>query len=315
MYRSALRHLRSTLPLLAGLSMAPATAAASGQPGDMAEAGFRLGRIYAGLRALRRDPDTRDILRTPDAVDAEIEAWRKKGLRDQTLIRDGEFSEHPEAKQAQIPFGLMTGIAQEYRERYQLYLVKFGLRAAVQTLKSIREGYVKPTEDLEASQIASKERDGNSTRCAELVALGRTLDPAMTIAYDWTLDMIEKEICPALAEHVPAWVATARASYRARRAKEAAPFVAAGITGEKLDLLVTYVGVSWRLPGGEKTDAPARLAKAPVLYQLLDSQDKDDPRYLIYTVRRYQFSGDRIARVSESQARRHYQAAVSDLFR
>ncbi len=127
--------------------------------------------------------------------------------------------------------------------------------------------------------------------------------------------MVEKGICPALAEHVPAWVATARASYRARRAKEAAPFVAAGITGEKLDLLVTYVGVSWRLPGGEKTDAPARLAKAPVLYQLLDSQDKDDPRYLIYTVRRYQFSGDRIARVSESQARRHYQAAVSDLFK
>lgn len=64
---------------------------------------------------------------------------------------------------------------------------------------------------------------------------------------------------------------------------------AAGVTGDKLDLMVRTDGFRWRLPGGEQTADPVKIAAAPVLFQWLVAQDPAEPGFEIHTIRAYRF--------------------------
>jgi hypothetical protein len=64
----------------------------------------------------------------------------------------------------------------------------------------------------------------------------------------------------------------------------------AGVSGDKLDLMVRTDGFRWRLPGGEQTDDPVKIAAAPVLFQWLVAQDPADTAFEIHTIRAYRFS-------------------------
>lgn len=68
-----------------------------------------------------------------------------------------------------------------------------------------------------------------------------------------------------------------------------AKWEAAGVRGDKLDLMVRTDGFRWRLPGGEQTDDPVKIAAAPVLFQWLVTQDPADAAFEIHTIRAYRF--------------------------
>jgi hypothetical protein len=118
-----------------------------------------------------------------------------------------------------------------------------------------------------------------------------------------TLDAFQAAVCDPLAVVVPEVIGKARAAEIARLAKVAAPFVAAGISGEKLALMVQYADVYWRLPGGERTGDPKQLAAASRLFQWLEAADRADPRYVVHTIRRYEFKGNAKGPVTEAQHR------------
>lgn len=81
----------------------------------------------------------------------------------------------------------------------------------------------------------------------------------------------------------------------------------AGVSGDKLDLMVRTDGFRWRLPGGEQTADPVKIAAAPVLFQWLVAQDPADPAFEIHTIRAYRFTRGVLAITD-----RTYRLAVGD---
>ena len=215
------------------------------------EAGAALGKYYAAVKKLRRQPRLGEALGSPEDCEHEIEAWRARGVKDDDWIFSYEFNDHPKAKQNTIPLAEMGPICAEYRPLWQRYKVAYDLTQAEGTLMRIQDGYVKPDDAIVTAQmIGDYERAGNQATCRAALAAARALDPAMKVGNkNRTLDKFEAEVCEPLGTVVPKWVAAARAALRARNEKAAAPFKAAGIGGQKLDLLVGYAGVYWRLPG------------------------------------------------------------------
>jgi hypothetical protein len=69
-----------------------------------------------------------------------------------------------------------------------------------------------------------------------------------------------------------------------------APYVAAGIKGEKLDLLSRHLDVYFNLPGGATSDDPKKLAAAGVWF-LVWSGDTCEGGKTISRVERFQFDG------------------------
>jgi hypothetical protein len=90
-----------------------------------------------------------------------------------------------------------------------------------------------------------------------------------------------------------AWAASyGGASAKAKAAaseKVTAKYTKHGIKGDRLKLMVEYDDVRWRGKGCEYIDDPAKLAKAPLLFQWLENADGT------HTIRRYQFKGDKLA--------------------
>lgn len=66
------------------------------------------------------------------------------------------------------------------------------------------------------------------------------------------------------------------------------PLTAAGIRGEKLQLLVDHAGYRFYGLGGGALTAPAQLAKAKVIFELTSNEEA-------WMVRRYQFAGNKLA--------------------
>jgi hypothetical protein len=283
------------------------------------EAGARLGKYYVGLKLLREGPtDTAlmsEALRSADQCEADIEYWRGQGVADGDRIFSYDLNDHPKARDNTVPFSEFQAICREYRPLHARYKVARDLYVAEGALESMRNS--SPDESyLTGDRIAELERDSNRILIAEALAGARGFDQTTTVGRDGiSLAEYETRVAGPLAELGPRWLAAARAALRARNAKAAAPYVAAGIAGQKLDLIVSYEGVYWRLPGGGRTDDPKKLAKANVLFQWLESQDPDDPRYTLNTIRRYQFDGNDLENVSEKRYRRPRNASLEDTFK
>jgi hypothetical protein len=280
------------------------------------DAGDALGKYYMHLKTLRRNPITSDKIPSPDQCAAAIAAWKARGVKDADPIESFDLNDHPKSKQNKIPLAEMESVCAEYRKLYPRYKIAYDLRQADGILMRIREGFVKPDDSMVSSHMIEEyERGGDPAACQASLAAARALDPAMKVGNKGlTLDQYQTQVLEPLSTAVPQWVAAARAALRARNAKAAAPFVAAGISAQKLDLMVQYEGVYWRLPGGERTDDAKKLAAASVLFQWLEAEDRVDPRYVLHTIRRYQFKGNDLDKVTETQHRIVKGGKLGDVF-
>ena len=83
--------------------------------------------------------------------------------------------------------------------------------------------------------------------------------------------------------------------------KAAEPYLKAGIKDDKLDLMLKYDG-SVFLTGGAAPDNLKKYAAASALFVWLTS-DPDDAGYVVHTVDKYVFKGNRLVRTSEKTFR------------
>jgi len=219
------------------------------------------------------------------------------------------------------PDGCVGEICAEYRTLYARYKVHFDLVGYAGTLLKIRDGFVKPGDSVLTERlIAEYAAAGDATACKAAAAAAVALDPKLVIRGAGSVGTVvvgdaAAKICEPLAQLVPTFVADARAALAERMKRVLAPYVAAGIGGDKLALIAKYEGVAWRLRGGARTDDPKRLAQADVLFQWLEAPDRDDPRYVIHTIRAYRFRGNTLAGTSEKQVRRRVGDDVGNMFR
>ena len=93
------------------------------------------------------------------------------------------------------------------------------------------------------------------------------------------------------------------AAFDGKEAKSREPYIKAGIKGDKLELMVQYDG-SVFLPGGAMPSHNLKqYADASSLFVWLTS-DPDDNDYVVHTVRKYQFKGNKLVRDSEKTFRK-----------
>lgn len=71
--------------------------------------------------------------------------------------------------------------------------------------------------------------------------------------------------------------------------KAAAPYKKVGITGERLELLANHINYAMYGVGGNELRTPQQLKNAKVIFELLGPGTDG-----LYTLRRYQFAGDKI---------------------
>lgn len=298
------------------------TTMASAEGELLRNAGTALGKYYVSLKLLRQGPTSPGVLSSSelpsaDACEADIASWRGKGVGKSDGIYSTDFNDHPKAQPRNtIAFAEMEAICEEYRPLFARYKVAYDLLQAEGMLTRMRE-YLKPDDPVvTASMIGTYERLSNPAVVRSALAEGRKIDPAMKVGKrNLALGQYEKEVYDVLVDVAPKWIADARAALRARNKEIAAPYIAAGISGQKLDLIVSYSGVYWRLEGGGRTDDAKKLAKASVLFHWLSMEDPDDSRYEINTVRRYEFKGNDLAQVTEKRYRRPKGADLDDAFR
>jgi len=280
--------------------------------GDRAEllraAGEDLGQYYRNVLALTRTPSSAEALKSPDECVAAVAAWKAKGVRDDDRIFSYDFNQHPSANNNTIALSDMPAVCAQYRPLYARYKVGFDLQRFAGTLMKIRDGFVKPGDSvLSEHLIAEYEQLGDAAACRATVAAAAQIDPKLVVDF-------ETKVCAELARIVPPFVAAARKALAERQEQLLAKYRAAGIAGDKLALIAKYEGVAWRLVGGKRSDDPAELAKAAVLFQWLEGEDPD-PRYVIHTIRKYRFKGNALAGTSEQQVRRLRGKDVGDVFR
>lgn len=283
------------------------------------DAGKALGKYYEVIKLAKSRTTGVAVERTPDECVADIAAWKAKGIKDGDVIRSQAFDEHPSVQpRVQAVPGIklseMPAICDEYKKLYPKLRIPHALSLAEARLLWIDGS---PTDDasITPEQLARIEKEGDPAACKKNVAEARAIDPAMKVGSNpRTLDEFDAKVCDELAKQQPKWLADARAAYKTRREKALAPYIAAGIGGKKLDLMIEYDGVYWRLPGGAKSDDPKKLAAAKVLFHWLEAKDPD-PRYVVHTIRKYQFKGNDLVKVSEKKYRRLTGASVGNVFK
>jgi len=294
--------------VIAGIVLSSTLAIAGDRAELLRAAGEDLGQYYRNVLALTRTPTSSETLKSPDDCTAAIAAWKAKGVKDDDRIFSYDFNQHPNAKNNTIALADMPAVCAQYRPLYARYKVVFDLQRFAGTLMKIRDGFVKPGDSvLSENLIAEYERLGDAAACRATVAAAAQIDPKLVIDF-------EAKVCGELAKIVPPFIAAARKALAERREQLLAKYRGAGIAGDKLALIAKYEGVAWRLVGGKRTDDPAELARASILFQWLEADDPD-PRYVVHTIRRYRFTGNALAGTSEQQVRRLRGKDVGDVFR
>lgn len=272
------------------------------------DAGAQLGKYYALVRQLTSTPASPEVLPSADQCDADVAAWKKRGVKDADRIFSYDFNAHPKAKNNTIAMADMPAVCAAYRPLYAAYKLGHDLTGYDETLLKVRDKLVVPGDSvLTAPVIDGYARSGDPAACRAAVAAAKQADPTMLAqgaTKTYTIAEFETKVCDGLAAVMPTFLADARAALAKATEAAKAPYVAAGIGGKKLELLVQYQGVYWRLPGGTRTDDPKRLAAAATLFQWLEAPDPADAGYTIHTIRKYRFKGDDLLGVSEKQYRK-----------
>jgi hypothetical protein len=105
-----------------------------------------------------------------------------------------------------------------------------------------------------------------------------------------TMGEAKEKVCAPLAKAAASFGKDVTQAHDDRVAKVAAPYKAAGIGGDRLALLVDHVAYAMYGVGGGELRTPQQLKTAAVIFELLGPNTDSG----LYTVRRYQFKGDKL---------------------
>lgn len=250
----------------------------------------------------------------PDACFKVIDDAIASGLSETQLVESYAFRRYPRAKEVagRMAFAITLQDARDYCDTYRRHFAFATEWETFDKANTWRDIYVQgaplPAERKQAAhELASQCR----AAWDRAKAAGVPADLPTTLEVAKTFGEVRAKICDGLDKATSNLAEGISAANEAIRKK----YAAAGIAGKKLDLMVQYDGVYWRLPGGKRTDDPKKLAAAPVLFQWLEGEDRDDPRYVIHTIRKYRFKGDKLLGTTEKTYRRKKGADVGNVFK
>ncbi|HZI44746.1 MAG TPA: hypothetical protein VFD53_05980 [Ilumatobacter sp.] len=308
----------TVLVLLAAVAGLSSRAHAGGKDELLRSAGEELGRYYRAVLILTADPASNADLPPDDCAD-DVKEWKDKGVKDADRIFSFDFNQHPKAKQNTIAMADMLDVCGQYARLHAGYQLHVDLRRFDGVLLRIRDKFVKPGDSvLTRTVIDTYERDGSPAACRTTVAAAKARDPMLVIntgTSTYTIAEYEAKVCDQLAALHPTFIADARTELRKAIEKTMAPYVAAGIGGQKLEMMIRYDGVYWRLPGGARTDDPKTLAAASILFHWLEAEDAEDPNYVLHTIRKFTFKGNDLVKVGERAYRKKKGAALGKVFK
>jgi hypothetical protein len=249
----------------------------------------------------------------PEKCFAVLDAAKQGGIPGSQILRGYRFKSHPKAREdANGNYEITVDEARAYCVTYQRHYpfaaewATFDHAEGVRNANSYNTSISKDQEDS-AHEIAA----GCRAAAKRAAQAGVPSDLPTTIKVAPTFGDIPTKLCDALEKGAEDLAKGLSESTKAIREK----YEAAGITGDKLALMVKYDSVYWRLPGGGRTDDPKKLAAATVLYQWLEAEDRDDARYVVHTIRKYKFKGGSIIGPTEKTYRRKKGANVDKLFK
>lgn len=124
----------------------------------------------------------------------------------------------------------------------------------------------------------------------------------------YTLGEIKVKVCVAETEAAARYSKEAAAAQRRAEAR----YAKLGITGDKMHLMMEYEG-SLFLPGGASSSDLRKYAAASVMF-VWTTSDPDGEDMVTHTVRRYQFTGNKLVKTTSQEYRRPKGAKLGDVF-
>jgi hypothetical protein len=142
------------------------------------------------------------------------------------------------------------------------------------------------------------------TELSRLLAAGMPTDVEVRIGdsrpISITMADAKAQICDALAKQAGTFAADVTHAKAARSEAIAAPYRNAGITGDRLKLLVDDIDYAMYGAGGGELRTPRQLAAASVIFELLGPNTATGR----YTLRRYQFRGHTLVKTTSAEYRK-----------
>jgi hypothetical protein len=251
----------------------------------------------------------------PAGCEAAIHWAREHGLEDTDVLRDPSFEHAPNGRRSgnyhyEINLGEAAALCSAYATASRTFRLQAEAGKALEPFAAtlLWMANVAPGE---GGRDAVSRLEKAAAECPaavdKAVAAGAHLDGKVVVRdVEKTLEKARKDICDGLAAKVPDYLARHKEAVRARREQTLAPYKAAGMGGDKLELMIAYDGVYWRGVGGDVVSDPTKLARATVLFHWLEDAQGT------HTIRRYQFSGNKLVKKSEKT---YFKRPGSDAFR
>ena len=250
----------------------------------------------------------------PELCSKVIDDAIAAGISPTQSVTSYAFRRHPKAKpvEGRDVYSITLDEARTYCTTYERHFRFAAEWATFDKANTWRDIYVNgaPLPD-ERKQAAHELADQCRAAWERAKQAGVPDDLPTTMDVAKTFREVRGKVCDGLDKATNNLAKNISAATEAVRKK----YEAAGITGKKLELMIQYDGVYWRLPGGGRTDDPKKLGAASVLFQWLEGEDRDDPRYVIHTIRKYRFKGDKLLGTSEKTYRRKKGVDVGNVFK
>jgi hypothetical protein len=181
-------------------------------------------------------------------------------------------------------------VCAEFAKWSRLVVVRHALDTALGALEWLKEIDPETNHESNGKHLADKAkacRDALATARAQ--GLPEDVELLVSSRGDLkvTLARADAELCTPLADAADKFAGEVTAAKKARFDRIAKPYKAAGIGGERLELLVEHDGIQFYGAGKVELSSPSKLAHAKVLFEL----GHDDTSW---TIIRYELRGDKL---------------------
>lgn len=254
--------------------------------------------------------DTPPRSRTPESCREAIAAARAAKVADTFEMEGDVFGKVPGSYQRDgktyLKLGDADAICTALAHNQQIGAAKAALEAAQHGLDWLGEIDLASNHAENAAKLAKVARecdaavDTLSAAKLERVEVSRWAGGFVTI----TIADAKATVCARLAKAATTFAGDVTTARKAAWERAAAPYKAVGISGERLELLVSLSGRALYGRGGTEITSPRQLAKANVLFEVLTAADGT------VTVRRYALRGNRVVGKSSKDYLRRPGAAA-----
>ncbi len=225
----------------------------------------------------------------PGACAKSVAAQKKAGGKPADLMQSGKLEKHPKAKGGAVPFSEADGICTAFEAQIKVVASMVSIQRSVEYMADKKGPPTAQTAkgfNIGAGDDVIKQ---GKTCLAAVEAMVKAGKPASVKVGGKDASLADtKKTCQAAVAYGTAFNALILEERKAKRAETAKKYEAAGIKGAKLDLMIEYDDVYWRVKGCEKTDDVAVLAKAKVLFQWLENADGT------HTIRTIKLAGNKV---------------------